>query len=60
MFEDLTPLGFRMYNRQQGFDLQHCLMVIDKMACQHAASVVLHEKVSCISIRKTATVTSAL
>ncbi|KAF2886932.1 hypothetical protein ILUMI_19241 [Ignelater luminosus] len=44
MFEDLAPLGFRMYDRQQGFDLEHCLMVIDKMACQHAASVVLHEK----------------
>ncbi|KAB0805583.1 hypothetical protein PPYR_02553 [Photinus pyralis] len=44
MFEDLGKLGFQMHNRQTGFDLNHCLLVAEKIACLHAASLVLHEK----------------
>ncbi|KAK5647352.1 hypothetical protein RI129_002244 [Pyrocoelia pectoralis] len=44
IFEDLGKLGFKMHNRQTGFDLHHCLLVAEKMATLHAASLVLFEK----------------
>lgn len=48
IFEDLSPLGYQMYCRQEGYDLEHCLLVVKKLARLHAASVVLHEQVTAI------------
>lgn len=48
IFEDLSPLGYQMYCRQEGYDLDHCLLVVKKLARLHAASVLLHEKVTAI------------
>lgn len=45
MFEDLSPLGFQMHSRQEGYDLNHCLLVVQKLARLHAASVILYEQV---------------
>lgn len=45
MFDDLTTRGFRMFDRRQGFDLEHCLLVVKKIATLHAASIILYEKV---------------
>ncbi|KAF2887579.1 hypothetical protein ILUMI_18594, partial [Ignelater luminosus] len=44
VFEDLSPMKFKMHSRRQGLDLQHCLLVVEKLACLHATSLVLHEK----------------
>jgi len=44
ILEDLTALGFKMHPRQHGLDLQHCLLVIGKLAYFHATTVVIHDK----------------
>lgn len=41
VLEDLKPLGFKMVDRQFGLDLDHCTMVLQKMAKLHAASLVM-------------------
>ncbi|KAK4885538.1 hypothetical protein RN001_001809 [Aquatica leii] len=43
MLEDLNTLGYKMNNRLEGLDLDHCLLVIEKMAKLHAASIVLYD-----------------
>ncbi|KAK4874380.1 hypothetical protein RN001_013740 [Aquatica leii] len=42
--EDLVPLDYKMANRQEGLDLQHCLLAVEKLAYFHAASLALYEK----------------
>lgn len=51
MMEDLASLGFRMADRQAGFDLEHSLMAIRGLARFHATSVALCEKVKFFSPR---------
>lgn len=46
ILEDLSPLGFQMVSRQNGCDLNHCFLVLEKLASFHAASVVAKEKVT--------------
>lgn len=43
--EDLAPLGFKMANRIQGLDMEHCLIAIRGLARFHASSVRVIEKV---------------
>lgn len=45
IIEDLAPMGFRMADRQLGFDMAHCRLAIRGLAKFHAASVALCEKV---------------
>ena len=45
VMEDLASLGYRMASRQDGLDLQHCLIVFRNLAKLHACSVALCEKV---------------
>ncbi|KAF5293357.1 hypothetical protein FQA39_LY02842 [Lamprigera yunnana] len=42
--EDMSAVGYKMQNRQDGLDLEHCLMVIKKLVYFHSASVALQEK----------------
>jgi hypothetical protein len=44
VMEDLSAAGFRMLDRLQGLDLDHCLLVMRALAKFHAASVVLHQQ----------------
>lgn len=44
VMEDLTPLGFRMADRQAGLDLDHCLLALRNLARFHASSVALCER----------------
>lgn len=39
--EDLKPKGFLMQERHQGLDLDHCLMVMEKIAKFHAGSKIV-------------------
>ncbi|KAF5293367.1 hypothetical protein FQA39_LY02852 [Lamprigera yunnana] len=43
IMEDMSDLGYKMYNRQEGLDLEHCLVILKKLAIFHAASVVLQK-----------------
>jgi hypothetical protein len=44
VLEDLSAAGFRMLDRRQGLDLDHCLLVMRTLAKFHAASAVLHQE----------------
>ncbi|CAH0551704.1 unnamed protein product [Brassicogethes aeneus] len=44
VLEDLTKTGYDVLPRHIGFDLEHCFMVVEKMARMHAASVIMYEK----------------
>ncbi|XP_046749904.1 uncharacterized protein LOC124413400 [Diprion similis] len=44
VIEDLAPKGFTMADRENGLDLDHCLVAIRNLARFHAASVALLEK----------------
>ncbi|XP_017766799.1 PREDICTED: uncharacterized protein LOC108555576 [Eufriesea mexicana] len=44
IIEDLAPMGFRMADRQLGFDMAHCRIAIRGLAKFHATSVALCEK----------------
>ncbi|CAH2003756.1 unnamed protein product [Acanthoscelides obtectus] len=44
LMEDLTTSGFNVLPRHIGFDLEHCFMVVEKMAQMHSASVIMYEK----------------
>ncbi|VEN59744.1 unnamed protein product [Callosobruchus maculatus] len=44
VMEDLTTSGFNVLPRHIGFDLEHCFMVVEKMAQMHSASVIMYEK----------------
>lgn len=48
IMEDLAPLGFRMADRQAGFDLAHSMLAIRGLAKFHASSVALCEKVNVV------------
>ncbi|KAF5307171.1 hypothetical protein FQR65_LT00687 [Abscondita terminalis] len=43
IFEDLSKLGYKMHNRLQGLDLEHCLLIVEKLASLHATSLVLYD-----------------
>ncbi|KAF5293352.1 hypothetical protein FQA39_LY02837 [Lamprigera yunnana] len=43
IIEDMSALGYKMSNRQEGLDLKHCLVVLKKLAVFHATSAVLLE-----------------
>lgn len=45
VFEDLSAMKFKMHSRKQGLDLEHCLLVVEKLACLHATSLILSGKV---------------
>lgn len=45
VLEDLTTLGFNVLPRHIGFDLEHCFVVIEKLAKMHAVSVIMYENV---------------
>lgn len=42
ILEDLTPLGYKMFQRHIGFDLNHCLLALKTISKFHAASLVVH------------------
>ncbi|KAM7348679.1 uncharacterized protein ACRADG_007934 [Cochliomyia hominivorax] len=44
IFQNLTPLGFKLQSRQNGLDKIHCLMVLQKLAQYHALSLSLNER----------------
>ncbi|XP_058118338.1 uncharacterized protein LOC131284803 [Anopheles ziemanni] len=44
VMEDLQDRDFRMANRRDGLDLEHCQTLLRRLAQFHAASAVLHEK----------------
>ncbi|XP_017775414.1 PREDICTED: uncharacterized protein LOC108561843, partial [Nicrophorus vespilloides] len=41
VLDDLKPCGFQMASRTMGFDLEHCLIVMKKIAVFHAASIIM-------------------
>ncbi|KAF5293366.1 hypothetical protein FQA39_LY02851 [Lamprigera yunnana] len=43
IMEDMSALGYNMHSRQEGLDLEHCLVVLKKLAAFHASSVVLQK-----------------
>ncbi|KAK5639740.1 hypothetical protein RI129_010551 [Pyrocoelia pectoralis] len=44
LMEDLTTLGYTTYESEEGLDLPHCLIVMEKLAYLHAGSVAVHKK----------------
>ncbi|KAF5297569.1 hypothetical protein FQR65_LT10000 [Abscondita terminalis] len=44
VFEDLTKVGYKMQCRHKGLDLDHCLIVIEKLAYLHASSMAIKEQ----------------
>jgi hypothetical protein len=42
--EDLLPLGFKMVNRHDGLDLDHCLLVMRQLGKFHATSVLVRQQ----------------
>jgi len=44
VLDDLKEQGFRLADRTDGLDMQHCLLVMKAIAQSHAASAVLHVK----------------
>lgn len=45
ILEDLAPLGYKMADRKTGFDMEHCKLILTKIAKLHASSAFLYEKV---------------
>ncbi|KAK4874387.1 hypothetical protein RN001_013747 [Aquatica leii] len=44
VIQDLSALHYKMANRQEGLNLEHCLLAIKKLAYFHAFSLALYEK----------------
>ena len=44
VLDDLKEQGFRLADRTERLDMQHCLLVVKAIAQSHAASAVLHLK----------------
>ncbi|KAK7788665.1 hypothetical protein R5R35_014335 [Gryllus longicercus] len=44
VFEDVSPLGFRVLDRAVKFGFQHCTTVLKALANLHAASLIFEEK----------------
>ncbi|KAF5288418.1 hypothetical protein FQR65_LT02070 [Abscondita terminalis] len=44
VLEDLSLLQYKMCNRLEGLDLDHCLLTMEKVAYLHAASLLLYEQ----------------
>ena len=44
VLDDLKEQGFRLADKTDGLDMQHCLLVMKAIAQSHAASAVLHLK----------------
>lgn len=44
VLQDLSPLGYKMADRRKGLDMDHCFLIMEKMAQLHASSVLLYEK----------------
>ncbi|XP_059620938.1 uncharacterized protein LOC132264676 [Phlebotomus argentipes] len=44
VMEDMSEKSYKMANRKVGLDLDHCELLLDKLAKFHAASVVYREK----------------
>ncbi|KAF5297568.1 hypothetical protein FQR65_LT09999 [Abscondita terminalis] len=44
ILDDLTKQGYRMQSRHQGLDLNHCILIIEKLAYLHASSIAIKDK----------------
>ncbi|KAK9512713.1 hypothetical protein O3M35_001078 [Rhynocoris fuscipes] len=44
VMNDLAELGYKMGNRKEGLDLEHCLLVVISLAKFHATSVIVKER----------------
>ncbi|KAF5297567.1 hypothetical protein FQR65_LT09998 [Abscondita terminalis] len=46
ILDDLTKHGYKMQCRHNGLDLNHCLLVMEKLAYLHASSIAIKKKVN--------------
>lgn len=45
VFDDLNQYGYKLANRQNGLNEEHCVVILKKLAKFHAASMILIERV---------------
>jgi len=46
VFDDLTQYGYKLASRQNGLNLEHCVVILQKLGKFHASSMLLAEKVT--------------
>lgn len=45
ILQDLSPYGYQIADRRTGLDLDHCMLVLERIAKFHASSAALYHKV---------------